>query len=80
MALLFSPLLLVPVVAAVDFVAAMVTAAAVAVGGEAMLVRAPEAMRARIPAFHPRPGGLAALEARVAAAFDPAGVFATERF
>ena len=65
---------------AMDDEGADVRAAAAAVGGEAMLVRAPEAMRARISAFHPRPGGLAALEARVAAAFDPVGVFATERF
>lgn len=49
-------------------------------GGEAALVLAPVEMRARIPAFPPRPAGVAALEARVARAFDPAGVFATTRF
>lgn len=49
-------------------------------GGEARLVSAPEAMRARIPAFHPRARGVAALEARVRRAFDPGDVFATGRF
>lgn len=49
-------------------------------GGEATLVRADAAMRARVPAFQPRPAGVAALEARVARAFDPTGVFATTRF
>ena len=49
-------------------------------GGEAALVRAPEAMRAHIPAIHPRAAGLTALEQRVRRAFDPAGVFATGRF
>jgi glycolate oxidase FAD binding subunit len=45
-----------------------------------MLVRAPEAMRAVVPAFHPAAAGLAALELRVRRAFDPAGVFETGRF
>lgn len=49
-------------------------------GGHAMLARAPEAMRAAVPAFHPQPGAVAALEARVRAAFDPKGVFETGRF
>lgn len=49
-------------------------------GGEATLVRAPEPMRARVPALHPRTPGVAALEQRVRRAFDPAGVFATGRF
>ena len=54
--------------------------AAAALGGEARLVVAPEAMRSRVPAFHPRAKGLAALEARVRRAFDPKDVFVTGRF
>ncbi|RZL87106.1 MAG: hypothetical protein EOP73_31330 [Variovorax sp.] len=49
-------------------------------GGHATLVRGTAALRERIPAFHPQPAGLAALEARVRRAFDPAGVFELERF
>ncbi|WP_225009229.1 FAD-binding protein [Novosphingobium percolationis] len=49
-------------------------------GGEATLVRADAPTRGRIPAFPPRPAGVAALETRVARAFDPTGVFATTRF
>jgi glycolate oxidase FAD binding subunit len=53
---------------------------ATAAGGHAMLVRAPAAVRAVVPALHPQAAGLAALEARVRRAFDPAGVFKTGRF
>lgn len=53
---------------------------AAGLGGEARLVAAPEAMRARVPAFHPRAKGVLALEVRVRQAFDPKGVFATGRF
>ena len=53
---------------------------AAALGGEAMLVRAADPVRAQIPAIHPRPAGVAALEQRVRRAFDPMGVFATSRF
>jgi glycolate oxidase FAD binding subunit len=49
-------------------------------GGHAMLLRAPEALRAGIPAFHPPAPGLAALETRVRRAFDPLGLFETGRF
>lgn len=49
-------------------------------GGQAALVRAPAAMRAQVPALHPRAAGVVALEQRVRRAFDPAGVFATGRF
>lgn len=49
-------------------------------GGEATLVAAPEAMRSRVPAFHPRGAGLAALADRVRRAFDPAGVLDSSRF
>lgn len=45
-------------------------------GGHATLLRGSPG----IPAFHPPPSGVAALEARVRRAFDPAGVFETGRF
>ncbi len=51
-----------------------------AAGGHAMLMRAPEAMRAAVPALHPPAPGVARLEERVRRAFDPAGVFETGRF
>ena len=54
--------------------------AAARLGGDARLVLAPVAMRARVPAFHPRAKGVAALETRVRRAFDPKDVFATGRF
>ena len=57
-----------------------VRAAAEAARGHAMLLRAPEALRRTMPAQHPRPAPLMALEARVRAAFDPAGVFETGRW
>lgn len=60
--------------------AALVRGAAEKAGGHAMLVRAPEAVRAAVPTFHPPAPGLAALEARVRRAFDPQGVFETGRF
>lgn len=65
---------------ALDGHADIVRAAADAAGGHAALVRAPAAIRATIPAFHPQPAGVAALEARVRRAFDPAGIFETGRF
>jgi len=49
-------------------------------GGEAALIFADAAIRARVPVLHPRAAGLAALEQRVRRAFDPKGVFATGRF
>jgi len=48
--------------------------------GHAMLMRADPVMRGAVPAFHPQPPALAALEERVRRAFDPAGVFETGRF
>ena len=54
--------------------------AAVALGGHAMLWRAAPEVRRAVPAFHPQPAANAALEARVRAAFDPRGIFATGRF
>ena len=65
---------------AFDGNAEIVRAAAERAGGHATLVRADAAMRAATPAFHPGAPGLAALEARVRRAFDPAGVFETGRF
>ncbi|HIJ61286.1 MAG TPA: glycolate oxidase subunit GlcE [Rhodospirillaceae bacterium] len=47
---------------------------AVAAGGQAWLVAAPEAIRAVQPVFPPLPAPLAGLEARVKAAFDPRGI------
>lgn len=58
----------------------LIRAAAAAAGGHAMLLRADAAMRATVPAFHPQPAPLAALETRVRRAFDPAGLFETGRF
>jgi glycolate oxidase FAD binding subunit len=51
-----------------------------AAGGHAMLIRAPEAICAEVPALHPQLPGVAALETRVRRAFDPLGVFETGRF
>ncbi|CAN7311535.1 glycolate oxidase subunit GlcE [Phenylobacterium sp. LjRoot225] len=53
---------------------------AASAGGHAALVRGPESLRARVPAFHPPQRGVAALEARVRRAFDPHGLFETGRF
>ena len=54
--------------------AAVVRAAAEAAGGHALLIRAPAALRARVPVFHPQPAALARLSARVKQSFDPKGV------
>lgn len=66
--------------AAVDSDAAPVRAIAQAAGGQAMLIRAPSEMRSTLSAHHPRPSGVAALEARVRRAFDPDSLFETGRF
>ncbi len=60
--------------------AGLVRATAAQAGGHATLIRAPEEMRRAVPALHPQPAGVAALEERVRRAFDPAGVFETGRF
>lgn len=60
--------------------AALVRQAAAEAGGHAALVRAPQALRAQTPAFHPATAGVRALEQRVRHAFDPDGVFETGRF
>jgi glycolate oxidase FAD binding subunit len=60
--------------------ARLVRDAADAAGGQALLVRAPAPIWTSVPAQHPRPPGVAALEMRVRRAFDPAGVFEAGRF
>jgi glycolate oxidase FAD binding subunit len=60
--------------------AQQVRTAAAAAGGHATLIRAPADLRARVCALHPPASGVAALEARVRRAFDPAGIFETGRF
>jgi len=60
--------------------AARVRDAATLLGGHAVLIRAPAAMRETIPALHPASPGVARIERAVRAAFDPAGVFQTGRF
>jgi glycolate oxidase FAD binding subunit len=59
---------------------AKVREAAAAVGGHAMLVRAPESLRDKVPAFQTQPAPVMALEARLRRAFDPQGVFEMGRF
>lgn len=59
---------------------AFIRAAAATAGGHATLIRAPDALRDHVPAFHPPVPGIAALETRVRRAFDPHGVFETGRF
>jgi glycolate oxidase FAD binding subunit len=59
---------------------ALVRQAAERAGGHAMLIRAPDALRNALPMQHPRMPGVAALEARVRRAFDPAGIFEAGRF
>ena len=44
-------------------------------GGHATLVRAPEAVRAAVPVFHPQAPALAALAGRVKESFDPRRLF-----
>jgi glycolate oxidase FAD binding subunit len=63
-----------------DGPAVLVRQTAEQAGGHAMLVRAPADLRAQVPAQHPRPPGVAGLEARVRRAFDPNAVFETGRF
>lgn len=57
-----------------DSGAAAIRAAVARCGGHATLVRAPDAVRALVPVFEPLAGPLAALAARVKAAFDPARI------
>jgi glycolate oxidase FAD binding subunit len=57
-----------------DAQAGAVRAAVDLVGGHATLIRAAADVRAAVPVFHPQPGPLAALSARVKESFDPKGV------
>ena len=49
-------------------------------GGHAMLMRAPDELRATAPIRHPEAPAVAALSARVRHAFDPAGILDLRRF
>ena len=59
---------------------ARIRSAAEAAGGHATLLRAPAAVRTRIPALHPQAPGVEALSRRVRRGFDPMGIFETNRF
>jgi len=54
-----------------DGMATLVRQRADAVGGHATLLRASDAVRSEVDVFHPQPSGLAALNERVRASFDP---------
>ncbi|MGY8667934.1 FAD-binding protein [Bradyrhizobium sp. UFLA05-109] len=54
-----------------DAQASIVRQRAEAVGGHAMLVRAPEEVRRNVDVFHPQAPGVAALSERVRVSFDP---------
>jgi len=54
--------------------AGRVRAAVAEVGGHATLIRAPDAIRARVDVFQPQPAPLAGLSARLKQAFDPHGI------
>jgi glycolate oxidase FAD binding subunit len=58
----------------------LVRAAAAKAGGHATLVRADPELRLQVPALHPQAPAVAALAARIKAAFDPAGVLDPRRF
>jgi glycolate oxidase FAD binding subunit len=51
-----------------------------AAGGHALMVRAPESVRRTMPALHLEAPGVAALSARVKAAFDPNSILDPQRF
>jgi len=57
-----------------DAHAPVIRAAVDAAGGHATLIRADDAVRARVDVFHPQPAALAALSRRVKDAFDPAHI------
>jgi glycolate oxidase FAD binding subunit len=57
-----------------DAAAGLVRSAVQALGGHAMLVRAPAQLRAALDVFEPQEAGLAALTKRVKESFDPKGV------
>jgi glycolate oxidase FAD binding subunit len=57
-----------------DAQAALVRERVNAAGGHAALLRASDETRRNVDVFHPQPAGLAALEERVRASFDPKGI------
>jgi glycolate oxidase FAD binding subunit len=57
-----------------DAQAALVRARVDAVGGHAMLLRAPNEVRRNIDVFHPQAGGVASLSERVRQSFDPKNI------
>jgi glycolate oxidase FAD binding subunit len=59
----------------IDGGATAIRSALAAFGGHATLVRAPLDLRLSVPVFQPQPAPVAALEARIRASFDPAGLF-----
>jgi glycolate oxidase FAD binding subunit len=60
--------------AAGDAGAALVHAAAKSAGGHALLVRAPDAVRAAVDVFQPQPEAMMKLTRALKASFDPSGV------
>ncbi len=62
-----------------DAGAQAIRAAVDAVGGHATLLRAPPAVRAVVPTFHPPPNGVAALGDRLRIGFDPEAVLNPNR-
>ena len=54
-----------------DAGAAVIRGAIAPCGGHATLIRAPAAIRSRVPVFQPAPPALAALSARIKHGFDP---------
>jgi glycolate oxidase FAD binding subunit len=58
----------------VDALAPLVRQRVAAVGGHAMLLRAPVEVRRQIDVFHPLPAGLARLSERVRSSFDPRAI------
>jgi len=57
-----------------DAQAALVRARVDAVGGHAMLLRAPDEVRRHIDVFHPQASGVASLSERVRLGFDPRNI------
>ena len=52
----------------------IIRAAIARAGGQAMLVAAPDAIRAEVPVFEPADGALDALQGRIKQGFDPGGI------
>ncbi len=52
----------------------IIRAAVARAGGQAMLVAAPDAIRAEVPVFEPADDALDALQGRIKQGFDPGGI------